>query len=101
MHAGRAPEHLPLEMLWEQRSTALARKVSRHGIGKLPDCASRATRIACSEHALPRRLLLDANRKNDSAIPHHVPFQLAADGALSRAVWWHNARYTSSAPGVR
>jgi hypothetical protein len=30
-----------------------------------------------------------------------VPFQFAADGALSRAVWWHNARYTSSAPGVR
>lgn len=22
-----------------------------------------------------------------------VPFQFAADGALSRAVWWHNARY--------
>lgn len=23
-----------------------------------------------------------------------VPLQFAADGALSRAVWWHNARYT-------
>ena len=22
-----------------------------------------------------------------------VPFQSAADGALSRAVWWHNVRY--------
>lgn len=22
-----------------------------------------------------------------------IPFQFAADGALSRAVWWHNARY--------
>jgi len=22
-----------------------------------------------------------------------VPLQFAADGALSRAVWWHNARY--------
>ena len=22
-----------------------------------------------------------------------VPFQFAADGALSRAVWWHNARF--------
>ena len=22
-----------------------------------------------------------------------VPFQFAADGMLSRAVWWHNARY--------
>lgn len=23
-----------------------------------------------------------------------VPFQFAADGALSRAVWWHNLRYS-------
>jgi len=23
-----------------------------------------------------------------------VPLQFAADGALSRAVWWHNLRYT-------
>jgi hypothetical protein len=22
-----------------------------------------------------------------------VPFQFEADGALSRAVWWHNSRY--------
>jgi hypothetical protein len=22
-----------------------------------------------------------------------VPLQFAADGALSRAVWWHNVRY--------
>jgi hypothetical protein len=22
-----------------------------------------------------------------------VPIQFAADGALSRAVWWHNVRY--------
>lgn len=24
-----------------------------------------------------------------------IPLQFAADGALSRAVWWHNARYAS------
>lgn len=23
-----------------------------------------------------------------------IPFQFAADGALSRAVWWHNLRYS-------
>jgi hypothetical protein len=28
-----------------------------------------------------------------AALGLSVPFQFAADGALSRAVWWHNARY--------
>ena len=27
-----------------------------------------------------------------------VPFQFAADGALSRAVWWHNLRYARTLP---
>jgi hypothetical protein len=25
-----------------------------------------------------------------------IPLQFAADGALSRAVWWHNRRYSKS-----
>ncbi len=29
-----------------------------------------------------------------AAIVVSVPLQFAADGALSRAVWWHNLRYT-------
>jgi len=29
-----------------------------------------------------------------------VPLQFAADGALSRAVWWHNARYATPHSGV-
>ncbi|HEX7977079.1 MAG TPA: hypothetical protein VF461_00645 [Gemmatimonadaceae bacterium] len=29
-----------------------------------------------------------------AAILLSVPLQFAADGALSRAVWWHNMRYT-------
>ena len=28
-----------------------------------------------------------------AALGLSVPFQFAADGVLSRAVWWHNARY--------
>lgn len=28
-----------------------------------------------------------------AALGLSVPFQFAADGALSRAVWWHNRRY--------
>jgi hypothetical protein len=28
-----------------------------------------------------------------AALGLSVPFQFAADGALSRAVWWHNARF--------
>lgn len=28
-----------------------------------------------------------------AALGLSVPFQFAADGALSRAVWWHNVRY--------
>ena len=28
-----------------------------------------------------------------AALGASVPFQFAADGALSRAVWWHNRRY--------
>jgi hypothetical protein len=28
-----------------------------------------------------------------AALGLSVPFQFAADGALSRAVWWHNLRY--------
>ena len=28
-----------------------------------------------------------------AALTISVPFQFAADGALSRAVWWHNLRY--------
>jgi hypothetical protein len=28
-----------------------------------------------------------------TALAISVPFQFAADGALSRAVWWHNRRY--------
>ena len=28
-----------------------------------------------------------------TALGLSVPFQFAADGALSRAVWWHNARF--------
>lgn len=28
-----------------------------------------------------------------SALGVSIPFQFAADGALSRAVWWHNLRY--------
>jgi hypothetical protein len=28
-----------------------------------------------------------------AALGMSIPFQFAADGALSRAVWWHNARY--------
>jgi hypothetical protein len=28
-----------------------------------------------------------------AALGISVPFQFAADGALSRAVWWHNRRY--------
>ena len=27
-----------------------------------------------------------------------VPLQFSADGLLSRAVWWHNARYAGDAP---
>jgi len=27
-----------------------------------------------------------------------VPLQFSADGLLSKAVWWHNARYTGDAP---
>jgi len=27
-----------------------------------------------------------------------VPLQFSADGLLSRAVWWHNARYSTDAP---
>lgn len=29
-----------------------------------------------------------------AALGVSVPFQFAADGALSRAVWWHNLRFT-------
>ena len=28
-----------------------------------------------------------------AALGISVPFQFAADGALSRAVWWHNRRF--------
>jgi hypothetical protein len=27
-----------------------------------------------------------------------VPLQFSADGLLSKAVWWHNARYAGDAP---
>ena len=30
---------------------------------------------------------------NGAALGLSVPLQFAADGALSRAVWWHNARF--------
>jgi hypothetical protein len=36
------------------------------------------------------RLLVGAGA---TALLVSVPFQFAADGALSRAVWWHNVRY--------
>jgi hypothetical protein len=47
---------------------------------------------ALSHHAVRRSdgILLGAG---GGALLVSVPFQFAADGALSRAVWWHNVRY--------
>ena len=47
---------------------------------------------AMSHHAVRRSdgALLGAGA---GALLVSVPFQFAADGALSRAVWWHNVRY--------
>ena len=48
--------------------------------------ALRARRMRPAERALGGAGL--------TALLVSVPLQFAADGALSRAVWWHNLRYT-------
>ena len=57
--------------------------------------------IALAATAAIRALSAGRLRRSDgvlagagaAALGLSVPFQFAADGALSRAVWWHNLRY--------
>jgi hypothetical protein len=53
--------------------------------------AAAAAAIAAGHARRNDRLLVGAGV---TMLGVSVPLQFAADGALSRAVWWHNARYT-------
>lgn len=53
-----------------------------------------AARAARSGGGRPTALLAGGG---GLALVLSVPFQFAADGALSRAVWWHNQRYARRA----
>ena len=58
------------------------------GIGLLTVAAARALISSSNKRASGVLAVIGA-----SALGLSVPFQFAADGALSRAVWWHNLRY--------
>jgi hypothetical protein len=58
------------------------------GIGLLTIAALRALISASNKRATGVLAVSGA-----AALGLSVPFQFAADGALSRAVWWHNVRY--------
>lgn len=58
------------------------------GIGLLTIAATRAIISSSNTRATGMLAALGAG-----ALGLSVPFQFAADGALSRAVWWHNLRY--------
>jgi hypothetical protein len=75
-----------------RRATSL-----RRAGATLTDVGIVATAVAVVSGLRARRLRTEervAGAAGFTALLVSVPLQFAADGALSRAVWWHNLRYT-------
>jgi hypothetical protein len=69
----------------------------RRGGAALTDVGVIATGVALVSGLRARRMRTAQRAVGGvgvAALLVSVPLQLAADGALSRAVWWHNLRYT-------
>ena len=82
----------------DSAAASARRAISLRRVGAaLTDIGVLATGVAVVSGLRARRMRTEERAVGGiglTAILVSVPLQFAADGALSRAVWWHNMRYT-------